>query len=131
MKTECTIGIGDDIFIKITADDVTCNQQIKVSGELSSDQLSGLNVIQEVIRCWNINRPIDRYFNPVQEGNDLDIVKLEWTRAGTLLVREKNAPTRFQHADTVEEALERNRVFTVYRFMLHRIPTRRSIKKGK
>lgn len=131
MKIECTLSLGEHIFVAITANSLTGSQAIKVSGELTSDQLAGVNIIQEVIRCWNTDRPVDRYFNPVQEGHDLDLVKLEWTRAGTLVVRSKNAPTKFQHANTVEEALQRNRVFTVYNFMLHRIPTKRFTTEKK
>ncbi len=124
-KIECNLTIGNDfIFIKSKPSGECL---IQMSGQqFTAQELAAANVIAQTLRCLQTGRPIDHYFNPtVNDSDEQKIVKCEWLRSGKLTVRDMNASKRHKHADTVEQALERQRVFTCMFPLFRKLPRRR------
>ena len=89
-------------------------------------ELAVLAVITETIRAWSAGVPIDRHFNPTKSSaEDLVLVLCLWERSGKLIVKEEVPERKYQHADTVDEAVQRKRSFTCYRSLVSQLPSRR------
>lgn len=101
------------------------------STALNSREFSAVNAMLETVRCLSLGLPIDLHFNPAVPHNleDEKLVRLKWMRSGKLAVLEEDTPKKWQHASTVEQAMQRKRSFTCTRRVLLDLPRRRELAK--
>lgn len=129
-------------FIVVTLEDSkTISIETKQDGRLSiaserlnEQQLFLVNVIAQATRCYCKGIDIDTYFDPfrVTEKQSTDkLYKCEWMRSGKLILRDDNCKKKFKHADTVEEAFTRQRVFTCMSSVYSVMPKMRINQKTK
>jgi len=128
-NVECNLTIGDKfVFIKPNGDG-ECSVNMAGQG-FNTEELAMVNVIARTIHCFMLSVPINHYFNPVTDlSREGELVKLEWLRSGKLLLRDKHASKKYQHASTIDEAMVRRRVFTCPRYLYMRLPPCRPKRK--
>lgn len=112
-----------DVTVRIEC--VRGQPAIRISGDVSANELAGLHGILEIIQCLSTGKEIGPHFNPTENHAEEDqVIKCMWDRSGNLRIV---GPTdRFhQHAETVDDALKRNRVFTTTRRISKKLPLKR------
>ena len=124
-KMECNLTIKDKfVFIRPNKDGSGC--VVQMDGRFTDEELAAINVISRTIACLCDDTQLGPYFNPtLSEAYDSQTVKVEWLRSGRLVLRSVAPDKRFRHANTVEEAVLRERVFTCERRLYRVLPKRR------
>lgn len=124
-KMECNLTIGDKfVFIKPSADGTGC--VVQMDGQFTDEEVAAVNIISRTIACLRDDTMLGPYFNPtLNEVDDSRLMKVEWLRSGKLVLRTVAPGKRFRHAYTVEEAMQRDRVFTCERRLYRVLPKRR------
>lgn len=128
MKAEVNIYLGDK-FITIAGSDDTNNgvPVIKMDATLTQQELSFINIVGESLRCLINEKNIDHHYNPTITAEDQQrILKCEWLRSGRLVIRDEKFSGHFRHADTVEIAMTRKRVFTCTMAVYKQLPRKRA-----
>jgi hypothetical protein len=98
---------------------------LKLTGDVDANTHATIHVIMEVARCLMNGQSINHYFNPtVVHSEEDEYVKCQWMRSGKLVSSGK-ADKKYMHADTVDEAMLRKRVFTCTRHLYSLMPKRR------
>lgn len=121
----CNLTIGES-FVQITTPRMGQQLTVKQHGELSDNEYAAANAIVEVMRALNVGQNINRYFNPAKIGNS-KMVKCRWSRHGHLKLIDEKPDKKYQHATTIEEAINRNRTFTCDITLYEELPKKRLI----
>jgi hypothetical protein len=104
-------------------------------GEISPDQMAAMNYVVEIARCLLQGRTIDSHFNPTKKLEALieeeKLVRCQWMKSGKLVMIVEHETKRWKHAETVAEALGKERVFTCTRQVFDACPKRRPATKRK
>lgn len=104
---------------------------IIINGELTSDQMAGIAMINEILRRLRSGRLVQYDFDPIMLDNEERLVHCEWLKSGNLKIHKNNdgsleIPTRrWNHAWTRAEAMSRARGFTCTLSLLQMLPRRR------
>jgi len=129
-RVEITITIGADSVLYITADktiEVGCT-----GSKVGSEYIQFLSVLIESLKAMMKGIEVNRHFCPVPEEKRTKIVftsfpKFKWTKSGILKFLGMTKK-KFMHADTVQDALMRSRVFTCSNEIATMIPVRKVIQ---
>lgn len=125
-KYECNLTLGS-LFIQMQAEHGK-DPVMKASGPMTANQMAGTNAIMQVLRCLSLDRMIDATFNPTyDEAAGNEIVKCRWERSGNLKLIGTVTGT-YMHALSIEEAIQRIRIFTCPRHLFDRLPKKRQGK---
>lgn len=120
----CNITL-DDLFVEISGSS-TSELRIRPSGTFTANENAAINALVETLRCLSSGKTIDRHFNPTRRHDEKPrVYKCKWERSGKLRVLEEDATSKFQHANSVEEALQRKRIFTCSSELYETLPKRR------
>lgn len=123
-KYEANIYIGDSL-VQIVADP---GEPIKFTTltNLNGDELTAAHIIKEVFSCLLAGKSLDSHFNPFDNSDDdIVIVKCKWERNGNLSFIGETKDKHL-HAISVQDALDRKRIFTCSKALYKRIPMRRN-----
>lgn len=126
---EGNIQIGNAFCQFTTMGDVVFN------GEVTSDQMAALAMINEILRRLRSGRLIQYDFDPLSLDNEERLVHCEWLPSGNLKMHKNKdgsleVPTRkWHHAWTQAEAMSRPRGFTCLLSLAQTLPRRRIITK--
>lgn len=94
---------------------------------LSPNEVTAVSIFSETLRCLSQGKPLDLHFKPLENPADRTTIYLcKWLKSGRLQVKSENYGKRYQHADSVDEALIRKRTFTCSRATFCQIPPRRA-----
>lgn len=125
-KYENNLTMGST-FVRIMAVEGS-QPMMESNGILTTNEAAAVNAIMQVLRCLSLNRFIDQAFNPTVSDEDrAEMVKCRWERSGKLACIGLATKT-FMHANSVEEAMQRNRIFTCTRAVYNQTPKRRQGK---
>lgn len=95
--------------------------------KMTSEELAAIAVISEVLARLRNGKFIDYSFNIKSFENSTALVKCEWLRSGNLKI---HGPTDrpYEHAESVDEAIQRHRTFTCSVSISALLPKRREYK---
>jgi hypothetical protein len=105
-------------------------------GPVTADQHAALHLIAEIARALLMGQRIDHLFVPrslqkiyINNSGPSEIfLRCQWMKSGKLIML-KECNKRWQHAETVDEAILRKRVFTCTRELYEILPKRRRVAK--
>jgi len=98
---------------------------LRQNGTLTMDETAAVHCFMQTLRCLSAGVSLQAYFNPtIHEEDDLVLVKCQWSRGGRLKMI-GDADKHFMHAESVEQAMKRNRVFTCTRRVYKECPKTR------
>ena len=129
-RIEITITIGAESVIYITSDNTI---EVGYTGsKASSEYFQFLAVIIETLKAMRKGIEVNRHFCPVPDEKRTKIVfsafpKFKWTKSGILKFLGMSTK-KFMHANTVDEAISRARVFTCNNEIATMIPVRKVIE---
>lgn len=124
-ELKCNIYLSDDSMVTIVSEDGG-EPLVSQRGTITANEHAAVHVIAETMRALATGRPVDHLFNPtINEEEEKIVVKCRWMKSGNLRILDEGPVKKFKHADTLEEALERHRVFTCTRSLLRRLPRKR------
>ena len=119
----CNLTIGES-FVRMEAPGKGRPLAIMQVGELNENEHAAASAILEVLRALNTGQKITRYFNPSKKKETI-MIKCQWSRHGYLKIKEDPAPKKYQHALTIEEAMNRHRNFTCDKTLYEDLPKKR------
>ena len=131
MIKRVSVNFGDNKVAVIEMDKSMVSSRLLGSANenMTSNELFLLSFIQRAMEIDLKGESIPYNLNPRKEQNQFDIIKCQWTEAGYLRIYDQSPDKKFRHAETVEQAMKRNRNFTCTRSLYECLPTRRI--KGK
>lgn len=122
------VSLGDT-HVSITNDKHQNNGQVTVAnGILNQDELAMVGIISSLVRQLTIGNPLCYVFKPEEEIEVHRLVMCEWMINGGLRIKPGTATRKYQHAETQEEALKRERSFTCEYSLAIMLPKKREKK---
>ena len=127
-KIEWNLWMSNGTGAQIFTDD---NDRLvaTITGEHDANTMLAFGFVLEVAKALLQGQEINRYFKPIEPNPDaLEIVRCQWLRSGKLRCFGL-ATKKHRHAESVDQAIMRHRVFTCTRDLYDRLPKQRAAEK--
>lgn len=127
IKTFVTIG---DVHCSIESDVAGNNGQVTIhGGAITQDEMAMLGIISSMMRTIMSGNPLCFVFKPEQEVDIHRLVTCEWLGNGVLRIKEGKPHRKYQHAETQEQAVSREKSFTCPYSLALVLPKKRPSKQ--